>query len=81
MKIDHIRIYPATDGNGFDIILRIRGGIQKQGTYPTLQAATDQAWALEGRKPGQPIYLYETDFAGVLADALVTGLARLAGGK
>lgn len=79
MKIDHIRIYRNGDGQGFDVFLRVRGGIQKHGTYPTVQAALDAAWALEGRKQGQPVYIYESDFATMLADALAPALAKLAG--
>lgn len=79
MKIDHIRIYRNGDGAGFDIILRVRGGIMKQGTYPTLQAALDHAWGLEGRKQGQPIYVYESDFAGMMADAIAPALAAMGG--
>ena len=81
MKIDHIRIYRSGDGEGFDIILRVRGWIMKEGTYPTLQAALDTAWALDGRKQGQPVYVYEGDFAGMLADAIAPALANLGRAK
>lgn len=79
MKIDHIRVYPNTAGDGFDIVLRVRGGIKKHGSYPTLQAALDCAWALEGRKPGQPIYIYEKSFAESAADFFAPALASLGG--
>ncbi|RHZ98850.1 hypothetical protein D1114_01835 [Cereibacter sphaeroides] len=69
MKIGHIRIYPNPE-KGFDVILRVRGGILKHGTFPDIEAALAASWALDGRKLGDPVYVYERDFAGSLANAL-----------
>ncbi|MBO4169693.1 hypothetical protein [Cereibacter azotoformans] len=69
MKIGHIRIYPNPE-SGFDVILRVRGGILKHGTFADIGAALAASWALDGRKPGDPVYVYERDFAGSLASAL-----------
>lgn len=78
MKIDHIRIYPR--GEGFDLFLRVRGGIMKQGNFPTLQDALDHAWKLGGRKKGQPIYVYEADFSTSIAEAFAPAFGGIAGG-
>lgn len=80
-KIGHIRIYPNPDpANGFDVILRVRGGIQKHGTYPTIDAALAASWALEGRKSGEPVYVYERDFPASLAAAVAPAFNSIAKG-
>lgn len=75
-KINHIRIYPGAEG-GFDILLRVRGGIVKHSNYPDIAAAITVAWALEGHKPDDPLYVYERDFSGLAADYITDRLNRL----
>ncbi|WP_172332227.1 hypothetical protein [Mangrovicoccus sp. HB161399] len=79
--IGHIRIYPNPDpSKGFDVLLRVRGGIMKHGTYPTLEAAIATSWALEGRKPGDPLYIYEHDFPSSFAAAVAPAVAAVTKG-
>mgnify|MGYP006961552806 CR=1 FL=1 len=75
-KINHIRIYPGAEG-GFDILLRVRGGIVKHSNHPDIAAAITAAWALEGRKPGDSLYVYEPDFPSWAADYITDRLSRL----
>lgn len=75
-KIYDVRIYPGAE-SGFDIILRIRGGIMKQGTFATLHDALAAARAVEGRKPNAPIYLYDRSFPEMMADALAPAIEAI----
>ena len=46
------------------------------GSYPTIEAAVNAAWALEGIQKGQPIYIYSGDFASHVADALAPAVQK-----
>ena len=76
MKISHISIYMGDPGLGFDIILRVRGGVMKHGSYPRLEAALIAALNIQGRKTGQPIYVYDGSFAELMADRLAPFFVR-----
>ena len=54
----------------------MRGGIVMHGSYPTIEAAVNAAWALEGIQKGQPIYIYSGDFASHVADALAPAVQK-----
>lgn len=81
MQVYDVRIYPGTE-SGFDLILRVRGGIMKHGSYSTLQETLEAAKTVEGRKPNQPIYFYDKSFATGMAEALTPAIeAMRKGGK
>lgn len=76
-KIYDVRIYPGVD-SGFDVILRLRGGIMKHGNFPSLEAALDAARAVEDKKAGQPVYVYDRSFPDLFAAAFVSSVERMA---
>lgn len=83
LQIFDVRIYPSPS-RGFDIILRVRGGIVKQGNWPTLESAFNAATKIEGRKPGAPVYVYDRSFSDLLADDMapaVEGLLKVGRAK
>ena len=55
MKIGHIRIYPNAE-SGFDVILRVRGGILKHGTFPDIAIQRYKAMGDWLKVYGETIY-------------------------
>ncbi|CAM3139368.1 hypothetical protein PANO111632_05030 [Paracoccus nototheniae] len=78
-KIYDVRIYAAV-ASGFDIIVRVRGGIMKEGSYPTIEAALKAAHSIEGKRPGQPVYVYGRTFPDLMAEAVAPALMALGKG-
>ncbi|WP_265502220.1 hypothetical protein [Paracoccus beibuensis] len=68
-KIFDVRIYPGVTP-GFDIILRVRGGIMKHASHPTIEAALEAAQAIEDRPTAQPVYVYARSLPDLMAEAV-----------
>lgn len=64
-----VRIYPGPDA-GFDVLLRVRGGIKKHGSFPTLETALAAARAIEGKNTCAPVSVYDRSFPELFALAL-----------
>lgn len=75
-----VRIYPGSNG-GFDVVARLRGGLQGHGNYSTLEAALEAGRAVAGRVADQPIYVFDFGLAERLAAQVVAGIEALDGGK
>lgn len=67
-KVYDVRIYPGVL-SGFDVLVRVRGGLQPSGNHPTLEAALVAAQAIPGKPPAQPVYVYPRSFAQMMADS------------
>ena len=78
-KVYDLRIYPGVS-SGFDIIARVRGGIMKLGNHPAMDVALEAARAVEGRKTGQPIYVYDRSFAALFAEGMAPAVEGLMNG-
>lgn len=75
-KVYDVRIYPGV-ASGFDIILRVRGGIMKEGSHATIEAALEAAQAIKGKPSGQPVYVYARSFPALMADAVAPALMAM----
>ncbi len=75
-KVYDVRIYPSP-ASGFDIILRVRGGIMKLENYPTIDAALDAARAVDGKEARQPVYVYDRSFSDLMAEALAPAISPM----
>lgn len=75
-KVFDTRVYPG-DEAGFDVILRVHGGIMRSGNFPTLESAIEAARATPGRKDEQPVYVYSRSFAALFADAVAPAVEAL----
>lgn len=78
-KIYDVRIYPGV-ASGFDIIVRVRGGIMKDGSHPTIEAALDAAQAIEGKPAGQPVYVYSRSLPDLMSEAVAPAVIALMNG-
>ncbi len=76
-KIYDVNVYPGADG-GFDVIIRLRGGFQKVGDYPTIEAALSAARTVEGKDTRQPVYVYDRSLSDMMAGAITTAIERMA---
>lgn len=80
-KIYDVRIYPGV-ASGFDIILRVRGGIMKEGSHATIEAALEAAQVIKRKPSGQPVYVYARSLPTLMAEAVAPTLTAMGkGGK
>ncbi|MFC0201474.1 hypothetical protein [Paracoccus rhizosphaerae] len=79
-KIFDVRIYPGVT-SGFDIILRVRGGITKHGSHPTIEAALEAAQAIQGRPTAQPVYVYARSLPELMAEAFAPAVGGMLKGR
>lgn len=71
-----VRIYPGSKG-GFDVVARLRGGLQGRGNYSTLEAALEAGRAVAGRVADQPIYVFSYSLADRMAEQVTASLDAL----
>lgn len=74
-KALHVRVYPG-DQSGFDVVARVRGGIQKTGHYLTIEAALAAAWALDRKDPLDPVFVYDRPFGAAVTAFIEQKLAK-----
>ena len=58
------------------MVARVRGGIQKIGHYPTIEAALAAAWALVRKDTLDPVFVYNRPFGAALTAFIERDMAR-----
>lgn len=78
MRVSHVRIYPLTEG-GFEVMARVRGGLQRAGVYPTIDVALDSTRTLNLKNPDDCVFVYPRPFADSLARHMIKKIAKVVG--